>query len=196
MPTPPGFADVSMKLNLSTYNRPAFITYGVNPTATDPAIVANSLVSAWLDSGSMNSKLDSNVTMSEVTVRLGTDGGEDLIGSAVNTIAGTAGLSSPPPNVAVLIYKRTARGGRRGRGRLYVPWFVGSTNMTEDGVIAAATITALATSIGTWFTALQTRNVPMYLLHSPGKTTPGAPNEVTSLVLSNVVATQRRRLIR
>jgi hypothetical protein len=36
----------------------------------------------------------------------------------------------------------------------------------------------------------------MYLLHAPGKTTPGAPNEVTSLVVSNVIGTQRRRLSR
>jgi hypothetical protein len=196
MATPPGFADVSMRLNLATYNRPAFITYGVNPTATDPQTIASSLISAWTDTGSMNSKLDSNVTMSEVIVRLGTDGGEDIVGSVVNAIAGTAGLTSPPPNVSVLVYKRTARGGRRGRGRLYLPWFIGASVIGEDGVINATSVTQLATSVGAWFTALQTRNVPMYLLHAPGKTTPGAPNEVTSLVVSNVIGTQRRRLSR
>lgn len=196
MPTAPGFADCSLRFNLAGYNRPAYVTFGVNPTATDPAVIASDLVNAWTATGSMNSKLDNNVTMTEAMVRLGTDGSEDLVGSAINTTVGGLSASSPPPNVAVLVYKRTARGGRRGRGRMYFPWFTSTGDLTDDGTIGPTKVTALAVSIGVWKTELSTRGCPLVLLHSPGKTSMGAPDPVTSLVVSNVVATQRRRLVR
>jgi hypothetical protein len=194
MPTPPGFADVSMRLNLSGFARSAYITYGVDPTSTDPDAIATQCVLAWIGAGSMNSRLDSTVTMAEVIVRLGTDGGEDLLGSAVNASVGGLTGGAPPPNVAVLMHKRTARGGRRGRGRLFLPWFCSDNDTNEDGTLLPALVTAVQTAGAIWLADLATRNVPMHILHSPGQTAEGPPNEVTSLVVSNLVATQRRRL--
>ena len=88
MPTAPGFADVSLKLALSGFARPAYITMGVDPAVTDPTVIAQSIIASWLAAGSMNSRLDSTVTMSEAIVRLGTDGGEDIIGSQTNVTPG------------------------------------------------------------------------------------------------------------
>jgi hypothetical protein len=34
----------------------------------------------------------------------------------------------------------------------------------------------------------------MQLLHSPGLSTPGVPNEVTGLTVQSLIGTQRRRL--
>jgi hypothetical protein len=194
MPTPPGFADVSMQLLLAGFARPAYITFGVDPVATDPDLVAQFIVNAWTTAGSMNSRLDSTVTMREVIVRLGTDGGEDLLGSATNAVVGGLTGGAPPPNVAVLVHKRTARGGRRGRGRLFLPWFCSDNDTNEDGTLLPALVSSVQTAAGVWLAALATNDVPMYILHSPGQTAEGPPNEVTSLTVSSLVATQRRRL--
>jgi hypothetical protein len=45
-----------------------------------------------------------------------------------------------------------------------------------------------------WNSDLVASGNPMVILHSPGRTTAGPPDPVTGIVVSNVVATQRRRL--
>jgi hypothetical protein len=194
MPTPPGFADVSLKLVLDGFIRPAYITFGVDPTMTDPQQVAQAVYGVASNSTSLNGKLDSNVTWAECIARLGTDGGEDLIGNFVGTAKGISGGGAPPPNVAVLIHKRTARGGRRGRGRLYMPWWCSDNDTNEDGTILPNIVTALQTAAEQFRTQLGAAGVPMVLLHSQGLTTPGPPDPVTQLAVSNVVGTQRRRI--
>lgn len=194
MPTAPGYADCSIRLQLATMARPAYLTLGLNPTSTDALQVATELGAAWLYAGSLNSCLDSNVTATEFTARLGTDGGEDLVGSVSNASVGGRSIGTFPPNVACLIHKRTARGGRRGRGRMFIPWILSTTEVGEDGVIQAARITALNAALLIFKNQLTAQSDPMVILHSPGSTSPGAPDVVTSLYASNLVATQRRRL--
>lgn len=194
MPTPPGFADISLKFQLASFNRPAYVTFAVNPTATDPDDVAAAVLGAYTATGSMNSRLDSSVTMTEVTARLGTDGSEDLIGTATNAAPGGATGGAPPPNVAVLCHKRTARGGRRGRGRLFMPWYCSDNDTNEDGTLLTSAVTAIGLAMVTFMGALNTNNVPMYILHKPGNTLPGPPDLVTNITVSGLVATQRRRL--
>ena len=194
MPTAPGFADVSVEFTHSLLPRPAYITFGVDPTATDPAQVATSVSLALNTAGSLLSLVDSNVTMSGIRVSLGTDGSEDLVYDAQYTIACTKSGASTPPNVAVLVHKNTARGGRRGRGRFFIPWAWPNTQMTETGIIAAADVTTMQNACTTFLSALATQTVPMQLLHGPGQTAPGAPNQVLSLTVDRLISTQRRRL--
>lgn len=194
MATPPGYASVSLKLQHSSLARAAYLTYGCNPTSSDPAVVANSIVGCWLGPGSLNTKLDSSVTMTEVTVRLGTDGGEDLVGSATSTATGVPAYATPPPNVAILVHKRTARGGRRGRGRFFLPWMVQANDVGETGNLLAATRTALETACNAFRTLHATDPGPIVLLHRPGLTSSGPPDVVTAMQVMALVATQRRRL--
>lgn len=192
--TPPGFGDVSVKLTLTGFNRSAYITFGIDPTGTDPDLVAQACYTSLAGAGALFSQLDSNVMIAETRVRLGTDGGEDLLGTHVTTTTGGRSGASVPPNVSLLVHKRTARGGRRGRGRWYIPWLLLTTQVAEDGTLNAGVIGPLQTAMNTTLTALTTNNVPMCVLHEPGTTAEGAPNVVTSLTVSNIVATQRRRL--
>jgi hypothetical protein len=194
MPTAPGYGDVSVKMQLLTMARPAYVTFGVDPTATDPLLVAADILNAWTFAGSINTLLDSSVTATEFTVRLGTDGGEDLIATQTNATVGGRSGTSVPPNVAVLLHKRTARGGRRGRGRMFLPWCVLGTDVGEDGIITPARVTAIGTAAAVFRNQLAAVSSPMVILHGPGATSMGAPDVVTSLTVSNLVATQRRRL--
>lgn len=194
MPTPPGYADCSYEFRQTGLTRPAYVTFGVDPTDTDPQLIAGSLQAAWLATGSMKSIMDSSVTMTAVRVSLGTDGTADLVYVLATNQAGGMASLTVPPNVAVLIHKSTNRGGRRGRGRMYLPWSVQSTQVDEGGQIVASQVTIITTAITTWRTQLTTLGSPLVLLHGPGKTAMPAPDPVTSASCDRLVATQRRRL--
>ena len=196
MPTPPGYASCSYQLNQTGLVRPAFITFGVDPTGTDPATIAGQLATAYTSAGSLNTLIDQSVTMSAVRVSLGTDGTGDLVYVLATTVTGgnALGTSSLPPNCAVLIHKSTARGGRRGRGRMYLPWTVAEANVDETGVIGATQVTQHNAAVSAWQSALSAGSNPLVLLHSPGKTAQPAPDPVTSMACDRLIATQRRRL--
>jgi len=198
MTTPPGYADVSVQVRHTLMARPAFFTFGVDPSTADAADVASRIGLSLNASGSLVSRFDNNTTVGPVTVRMGQDGGEALVYVSTVTYTGGSGGSSVPPNVAVLVHKRTTRGGRRGRGRMFLPWWAQIADVDEKGTIAAATQTFMQTCLNTFLTDLNTRAVPMVVLHEPGKPPPapqpGLPDLVTALYLDPTVATQRRRL--
>lgn len=201
MATPPGFAMCSYELKHSLMSRSAFITFGLDPSATDPTAVATTVRAAFMQPGSLFSILDTQCTLQNTRVALGTDGGEDLVGSDPTTGACTKALTSLPPNCAVLVHKRTARGGRRGRGRMYLPWAINASSVTEGGVLTPADQLVIQTAVSVWLSGIASGAGPVVLLHRPSSpdiqgppTTPGSPNTVTSLVVDPLIATQRRRL--
>jgi len=194
VPTAPGYADVSIELVHGSMSRPAFITFGVDPVDTDPVLVAASVISAIGGSGTLQGMLDTTLTIRSVRVSLGVDGAEDLKAVTAISLPGLKTGSMLPPNSALLLHKRTARGGRRGRGRMYLPWSIQVTETDEAGVIAAATVTAQQAKATAFLSALGSNTVPMVVLHEPGQTATGPPNPVTSLLVDARVGTQRRRL--
>jgi len=194
MPTPPGFGDCSLRFTLAGFLRPAYITFGIDASGTNPNLVAGEVYTAATAASSLMSQMDSTVTLVESIVRLGTDGGEDLVGNATGSTVGGLTGGAPPPNVAVLAHKRTARGGRRGRGRWYLPWYMSANDVGEDGVIIEAKRALKQSALNAFTNNLSTGGNPLVVLHNPGISSPGAPDVVTSIVVSNVVGTQRRRL--
>jgi len=194
----PGVANVSVEMQQAGLNRPAFITFGVDPTSGDPNAVASTIGGAIANATSLISIMDSTVTFKSVTVRLGQDGSPPLVGVHPMASTGTGGaLSTLPPNCAVLIHKRTALGGRRGRGRMYLPWAVQEASVDEAGIIQAANVTQIQTAVSNFLSVLATANTPMMVLHDvgvdPTKPVPAA-TPVTSLTVDNLISTQRRRL--
>lgn len=200
MTTPPGYASCSYELKHTLMTRSAYITFGVDPTGTDPAAVADLLRGQFAATGSLFSCIDSNVVLVGTRVSLGTDTGEDLVGASVTQVLCTRALTSLPANCATLVHKITARGGRRGRGRMYIPWAIASATVTEAGTIVSGDVTAVQNAVNAWRTAVIATVGPLVLLHRPSlpevqpPTTPGPPNEITSMVVDPLVATQRRRL--
>jgi hypothetical protein len=195
MPTAPGYADCSIELTLTGLARPAFITFGVDPTATDPSVIASSISTAWTGASSLQGITDSQVTLTGVLVSLGTDGTEDIPYRGTFAIGGSMSATEClPPNCAALITKFTSRGGRRGKGRMYLPWALGETQVDERGALLSARVTQITNACTTFLNNLSTNSVPMVLLHGPGKSVPGSPNPVTALQCDAIVSTQRRRL--
>ena len=172
------------------------MTFGVEaPPATDPQTLAIAVQNAgWSTAGSLQSLFDSNVTLTATEVRIGQASGEDLLGLDASTKVGTRTGESPPPNVAVLVEKRTARGGRRGRGRIFMPWVVGENVVSDAGIVDPSTRSAVLTSLNVWRNALTTAGHILVLLHRPGISPAGIPDEVTGFVVNPLVSTQKRRL--
>jgi hypothetical protein len=200
MPTTPGFASVAVEHQQLGVTRPAYVTFGVDTSLTDPLAVAALIDGAANISGSYYALFDSSVTATSIRVSLGTDGSEDLIGELAINRAGVTTKSSLPPNCALLVHKVTTRGGRRGRGRMFLPWTISENNCDEGGLIDSSTLTDLSGKTNMFLTQLNSAGVPMVVLHQASKpntahpTAPGPPNPVTSLVVDKLVSTQRRRL--
>jgi len=73
---------------------------------------------------------------------------------------------------------------------MYVP---GVTESTVDagGFLTGAQTTILQNALNSFYSQAIARGLPMYILHT---TPPDTATEVTSVVASNKVATQRRRV--
>jgi hypothetical protein len=194
MPTAPGYADITVRLRHAMLSRSCALTFGVQPSETDPMDVAASVLAAITGASSLEGLMDNDVTIVGVRASLGTDGSEDIVGEISTTLLCDGVFAAPPANCAVLIHKRSARGGRRGRGRLFVPWALSEGDVDEVGKITPARVTAMQTIANNLLSNLSTQLVPMVILHNAGITTPGAPNTVTSLVVDPLISTQRRRL--
>lgn len=204
MATAPGYADCAIQITLGGMPRPAYVTFGVDPTDTDPMLVAGAINTAAAAAGSLCSVLDNSATITSVRVSMGTDGSEDVVGWLSTNSPGTSSKTSLPPNCAVLVHKLTTRGGRRGRGRMFLPWCMTESDVDEAGLINSSVVTGLQTALGAFRANLSAGSNPMVLLHDPSKpstadpprppTSMGAPNLVTTLVVDKLISTQRRRL--
>lgn len=134
-------------------------------------------------------------TFARVTVTLMRAGLPEL-GESTQNIVGTRGAAqSPPNNVALLVRKTSALGGRANRGRFYFPpCTLAEGQVNSYGVLSAG---ELAAQTGDWedfYDALEADaefdNV--VILHSGA----GAPTPVTQFAVEPQVATQRQRLRR
>ena len=193
---PTGFSLVSQQLRNASVTRPAFVTWGIESFAqTDAGALANEQDTLFRTH--IGPRLDSNVSIGPVTVRIGT-GDEPIVGQSTNSVAtgGRSGVALAPAD-ALLVHKITARGGRRGRGRFFFPWsLVQATDLDEAGVVSSTQLTNWQTSLTAWLTAMSSASVSMHLLHAEGTSTPGAPNEVTGLRPDGLISHQQRRLVR
>lgn len=193
----PGFADVSMEFRHTLMSRSAYITFGVDPTSADPIAIATAVAAAYTAAGSLRTLVDTDTVLRDITVRLGQDGAPPLVGTnQPNSTGQAAGQTSLPPNCAVLVHKKTALGGRRYRGRLFLPWCIGEGSVDESGVIGSSNVTAMTAALEVWRAALASGTNPMVILHSTGISPVPTATPVTSLQADPLISTQRRRLPR
>lgn len=97
--------------------------------------------------------------------------------------------SPATPQVAFLLRKRTAMGGRMNRGRMFLPG-VPEFSVNGAGVVIPSEIAALQTASNALLAAIDTLQGEMVILHSASSD----PTSVISLQADSRVATQRRRL--
>lgn len=197
---PPGYAHISMRFALDNYPRQAVTTWGIKLSGTtlDPDDLAWEQYSAFVNAWA--SFYDNNVTFAGCRTVVGQDGVEPTIGFHEGDTKGAGGnRETVPPAIAVLVDKRTGQGGRRNRGRMFLPWAATESWVSEAGVINTPGMQVLRDAASSFYDNIQGDggfdygSEGMYVLHGPFH---GAPTPVTSLSVSNVVSTQRRRQTR
>lgn len=115
-------------------------------------------------------------------------------GESLVPVVGTAATAPLTPNVAILWNKVTLLGGRRNRGRAFIPPYApGESSVDGLGVINSATVTATQALYDAAFVAAAGGGYDAVLFH---QTAPFTPTPVTNFVMQPLVATQRRRLRR
>jgi hypothetical protein len=199
-----GLCLITQSLQRGDLARQAQLTYAVrNPTLLTTQQVANEFQASFNTNITLN--FDSDVTAEPTFVRQGN--GTRVVQEAVASGAAGTGLASPnvaPSNVAYLWKKTTGTGGKKNRGRTYVPWIVQNGQVSEIGVIDSTTTAFWLTQLETFRADLITRGIPMVIANRTLVITPPQVRphvdalttgpDVISYAPEKLVATQRRRL--
>lgn len=194
---PVGYAQANLKFTVNGKIAPMVMTLGIGP---NDALTANQIAlavqGAWTtgDAPFNAANLDhvvNDYSFVGVDVTLMDESGP-LLGSSSTIVTGAATQDGSVINSAVLVRKGTNAGGRKNRGRFYMPPFsLYDVNVDINGNIDQVIVTALQGEMSAFRTNLVSGEVTPYLLHSDVNT---QPTEITSFTVQSRVATQRRRL--
>jgi hypothetical protein len=192
---PLGFGIVRLRFTLGSLPDEMVVTFGyvgdVGADAQQDAVDVNTIFKAAGKPGATAERSTAYTYRGVSTTRMLTTG--PALGQVDEAVVGTKSAACLPPNCAMLVKKVTARGGRMGRGRMYVPPFMLAESDINDS--GAVDIPDLGGQVALWnafYTALAASDVVPALLHSDGST----PDEITAFTFQGQIATQRRRLRR
>lgn len=188
MNIPTGFAQVNLQWTGTGTPTGAEVVFGVNQDfGMGPADVCTA-VEAAIEASDIDEVWSANATLSNIHVKLGpntTGPAADLGVSFVGLNGGNTGYAG----ASLLVHKITATGGRKGRGRMFIP-AIPEGDIAIGGNIEVAPLATAVTQFDAFLAALTTELVPMVLLHNdPGD----APDDVTALLVDSKAATQRNR---
>jgi hypothetical protein len=189
---PATFAQVNFRFGGVACPTGAEVTLGiahqVDPLET-PTSVADRCRDAWV--AAIMPQLSNQVTLVEVLCKFGpNDTGAQ--GSVTDNTVGGIGIEAYAPNTAILVRKVTAGGGRRERGRMYIPG-PAETAIAGGGELLPATVLALQGALDNFHTALDTGGLPPVLLHALGATVVPPPSTILSFEVQSRIGTQRLR---
>lgn len=200
---PSGFYQATLRFVGSAIPRGAAVVFGgTAPVGASPSDIGTMIKTATTSGSSApwsaGNGFSPLISIADVLVKLGPlDIGPAAV-YPINAGAGSAAGDAVPPNISLLVSKFTALGGHKGRGRMFIPGLVEGQVQT-GGIIVAGSLTSLQNSFNWMLNQMDTNGIDMHLLHryDPAKgESPRAPSQVTSLVVSSTVATQRHRLRR
>jgi len=188
---PTGYAHILIPFAHPDTARKAVITFGVDfdPSLLSPNDIANAVWAAFHPT--VRDVVDSQVQLGPVIASAGF-GGDPVTGEGDDDDAGAVGMASIPANGALLVRKRSILGGKKNRGRYYIPWCLEESDVGELGQLATITRSDHQAVQDSFLTALSTEGVPMVILHDGV----GTPTPVSSLQVDSKIGTQRLRLAR
>lgn len=192
---PVGFGQAALRFSLAGTSREKLCTFGYDPPTTDPTVHAQAITDAFTAANRPGVSLQIQEGWSYLGVRVTemTDTGP-VTGEAADLVDGAMTGGALPPNAAVLIRKNTAAGGRRNRGRLFVPpIYPPETNVSPSGIIADTQLDNIQLWWTNFFTAVSVAGLEPVILHSSA---PFTPTPITGWVAQDLIATQRRRMRR
>ena len=165
----------------------AAVTYGVRNLADFSATeMAEAARDEW-DASNFDSLASTDCDMFMTRAKLGPNATGPFADVTSNT--GGAGNTAGAAQVCILMKKQTDSGGRRNRGRMFLPG-IPEDQIGQGGQITSGTVTVANAAGLALITGLATALIPMVILHDDVDFT---PTLVTSFVVSPYVATQRNR---
>lgn len=194
---PTGYGQVTFVFQPFGTAQNVVITHGFHDTArgSDPTDAADDYHTVMTAAGRPfeTSNIGTQWTFVRVDTVIQSPTGP-LLGTHPVGVQGTLVVEALPLNCAFLVAKTTSRGGRRGRGRMFVPpMSVAEGNIGPTGVIVGASLTAQQAKWTAARTAAAAGLFPPFLLHDTSEIAPDAVNLWT---LQARIATQRTRLRR
>lgn len=131
--------------------------------------------------------MHSSVTIPEYLIKFGPDstGAFEIRSSSM---AGQSGGEPGGAQVSMLIRKSTALGGRKNRGRVYIP-AIPEEFIDVGGVLDTTVVSTFQGVWDAWAADLAVGGLEACVEHSDGST----PTPITAFTVMGVVATQRRR---
>lgn len=188
-PVPEGFALIALDFDLVAGGRTATITIGC--TDADAATVnanATAVRTAWIGSF-VPAALSSLWQLTRVRYTA-TRGGLPVDGVDGNVSQGTATFNPVSPAVAALLRKVTDSGGRKNRGRMYLPaGYLGELAVSPNGTIDSAVVSDSTGRFQSFIAALTDDDLGPVILHADSST----PTDVVDGFMESQVCTQRRR---
>lgn len=190
MTIPSGYAQANLIFTGSELPNGAQCVLGLDISEAPiqiPATIANEVVTQ-LDAVDFADLFVSTVTLDRVMVKFGPDA-TGLTGEAPAALGGLSSGEGISPQVATLVKKSTALGGRKGRGRMYIPGTPESVDAV-GGSLDSGFVTAVNTCLNDFLDNMAGVSVPLVLLHGDNTT----PTPLVSFACQSLVATQRRRI--
>lgn len=188
----PGYVDFSLEHRRAGDPEPYVVTWAIEidtPPFTQTGV--DNMLTEYVSQ--FESLFPNDCTIGPLTARVGQDG-DPLILTSDAGDTGTNTSDFAPQNVALLLKKRSDVGGRRNRGRMFMPG-VPESAVNEIGELTSTyrnAVNGLASDFLDYCQSGGSSNsANMVILHSSA---PSTPTVVTSLVCDTRVATQRRRL--
>ncbi len=206
---PPDFAEVSFRHQFVDGGTIAICTMGMDLRGGEPSAAADLLrvTDAW---ATHHIALLSNaVTYLGTQSRVGVANGDPVVIEVAKLQAGGNVNSMLTRNTAALVKKTTARGGRRGRGRYFLPAVLQEAAVDQAGNLTVAMRNLIQTAATDLYGALKLIAGGPVLLHDDqvivgyssttgkpvyGTIVPGPPDPITALTADTRAATQRRRM--
>lgn len=188
-------AQISMRWSVAGDSEPMVSTLGVNTPTTSPtpSELAAAVGVAW-DASALTTAANMGTGWSAMTCLVTVMTGTGPVLFEVGTpLAGSGAGATLPNNCAVLIRKQSTQGGRRGRGRNYLPSaYLPESTVNQVGTIDPAQVSLITTWFGTFWDGLESAFLYPVLFHSDG----GAESPLLNFTVQPKIATQRTRLRR
>lgn len=193
MTIPSGYAQATWGFSGAGVPLGAVVTAGIElgGATRTPTEIATELFAAF--GGTIMAQLHNDVALTSCLVKFGPDE-TGPSGVFAGAIAGSQTDEAMTPNVAFLVRKSTAMGGRAGRGRFYLPG-VPENSANEAGVVTETAISNMQSELDDFVIEVGSADLNLVVLHGVGSPLT-TPTPVTDLQIDGRVATQRRRLRR
>lgn len=189
---PTGFGQVAYRVKLLDDPEPMISTVGLDMSTADPdpETAAADLLEQWQGAFPAANTF-SQYTLDSVVIRIGNGTSTPGVVEVNSPQAGTAVGNPLPQNCTLLVRKLSTMGGRRGRGRMYVPpYMLAEENVNANGVITSVSRATRQAEVDAWLGG----TYGFVLLHASGISSTPSPTPITSFVVDARIATQRRRL--